>query len=204
MVYRVDRNDFYTQQKKATIYTPAPVAQFVYNIVSTQIPKNSLVFDPAVGAGALLEPFTEYRVLGVDIEYQGFDNTIIKNFLQMKKQEMEMPALVICNPPFNIDIKTKQYIKQNYTGRPLLPEVWLQKIIELFGKDIPLVLFAPYGFRLNQQCNSRRWQRFANNEYPEISSIISLPKNIFENILFHSEILIFNVNGLKGHYFYNG
>ena len=202
MVYRVDRNDFYTEQKKATIYTPAPVAKFIHHIVQDKIPKNSLILDPAVGAGALLYPFETYKTLGIDIEYQGFENTITKNFLKIKKGELHTPSLIICNPPFNIDYKTKQYIQQNYAGRPLLPEIWLQKILELFGKDIPIILFTPYGFRLNQQTNSKRWQKFTNSEYPEITSIISLPKNIFEGILFHSEILIFNIHGLKGHYFY--
>ena len=107
------------------------------------------------------------------------------------------------NPPFNIDKKTKKYIKEHYGGRPLLPEVWLQKALELFGKKIPIVLFTPYGLRLNQTTESKRWLKFIGGEYPEISSIISLPKNIFDGILFHSEILIFNVNGIKPHYFYN-
>jgi type I restriction enzyme M protein len=38
-------------------------------------------------------------------------------------------------------------------------------------------------------------------QYPEITSIVSLPKDVFENILFHSEVLIFNMPQLKGHYF---
>lgn len=206
MVYRVDRNNFYTEQKKATIYTPQPVCNFIYDIIAPSLKPNALILDPAVGAGALLRPFKNHghRVLGVDIEHQGFAETQQRNFLSIAKGELQTPDLVIVNPPFNIDQKTKHYIKENYTGRPLLPEIWLQKIIELFGKDIPIILFTPYGFRLNQQCNSKRWQKFTTGQYPEISSIISLPKDIFDGILFHSEILVFNVNGLKGHYFYHG
>ena len=107
------------------------------------------------------------------------------------------------NPPFNIDGKTKEYIKQNYGGRPLLPEIWLQKAIELFGKDIHIVMFTPYGLRLNQTIDSKRWKKFINGTYPEITSIVSLPKNLFDGILFHAEVLIFNIRGLKGHYFYH-
>lgn len=114
------------------------------------------------------------------------------------------PSLVIMNPPFNIDKKTKIFISKHYGGRPLLPEVWLQKAIELFGKKVPMVLFTPYGLRLNQMVNSKRWTKFIEGEYPEIKTIISLPKDIFDGILFHSEILIFNVAKLKGHYFYSG
>ena len=203
-MYRVDRNNFYQEQKKATIYTPPPVSEFIFDLVSNKI-KKGLIFDPCVGAGSLLKPFKKagYEVLGIDIEKQGFSPIKVKNFLAIKKGEIKKPALVVVNPPFNIDQKTKDYIKEHYSGRPLLPEIWLMKIIELFGKNIPIALFAPYGLRLNQTVCSKRWKNFVNGFYPEISSIISLPKNCFEGVLFHSEILIFNISNLKGHYFYN-
>ena len=204
-MYRVDRNNFYQEQKKATIQTPPSVSRFIYNLVSDKIDKKKSVLDPSVGAGALLAPFVEggYRVFGVDIEEQGFPQTKVKNYLAMKKGELETPGLIVVNPPFNIDAKTKTYIKEHYSGRPLLSEVWLQKGLELFGDDIPVVLFTPYGLRLNQTTKSQRWGRFIRGEYPEIKSIISLPKNIFAGIQFHSEILIFNIDGLKAHYFYS-
>lgn len=212
-MYRVDRNNFYECEKKATIYTPEGVSNFIYDLVADKIDPDRPVLDPCVGAGSLLKPFKKngFRVIGIDIENQGFPKTQVRNYLSIREGEIETPSLVVMNPPFNIDEKTKQYIKQNYGGRPLLPEIWLQKAIELFGRDIPIVLFTPYGLRLNQQQNSKRWLKFLNGEYPEITSIISLPKDIFTGILFHSEILIFNVpsnnrskniNSLKGHYFY--
>ena len=205
-MYRVDRNNFYKQQKKATIYTPDSVSQFIYNIVCDKIDKTKPVLDPCVGSGSLLKPFKKngFKVIGVDIEKQGFPRTRIKNYLAMKNGEIDAPSLVIMNPPFNIDSKTKKYVQAHYGGRPLLPEIWLQKAIELFGRNTPMVLFTPYGLRLNQMVNSTRWQKFIEGQYPEIKSIISLPKDIFDGILFHSEILLFNLNRLKGHYFYNG
>ncbi|AGL90046.1 N-6 DNA methylase [Candidatus Phytoplasma australiense] len=203
-MYRVDRNNFFKNEKKATIYTPSWVSQFLYNILSPQI-QRGLILDPCVGEGSLLFPWKEkgFDVLGVDIEKTTFPNLIHKNFLELSQKELKKQkiSLVITNPPFNLDFKTKSYVKEKYGGRPLLPELWLSKIIELFGKDIPIVLFTPYGFRLNQSLNSKRLQKFLNQEYPEISSIISLPKDVFENVVFHSEILIFNVNHLKPHYF---
>ena len=77
------------------------------------------------------------------------------------------------------------------------------KALELFGSKVPIIMFTPYGFRLNQTEQSKRWQKFINQEYPSITSIISLPKNVFANVLFHSEILLFNIAGLKAHYFLN-
>ncbi|WP_227807170.1 N-6 DNA methylase [Mulberry dwarf phytoplasma] len=204
-MYRVDRNNFFKNEKKATIYTPNWVSQFLYDILSLQITQG-LIFDPCVGQGSLLLPWQkqkEFDVLGVDVEQTNFSPFLHKNFLALTQQDLknQKPSLVITNPPFNLDAKTKDYVKKKYGGRPLLPELWLKKIIELFGRNIPLVLFTPYGFRLNQSLKSKRLQKFLNQEYPTISSIISLPKDVFANVLFHAEILIFNVSNLKPHYF---
>ena len=203
-MYRVDRNNFYKHQKKATIFTPDYVSEFLYSLIYKHINKNGLVLDPCVGQGSLLKPFKRngFNVLGIDIENQGFPKTMVKNYLEVKKGEIKKKvSLVIMNPPFNIDGKTKKYIQENYGGRPLLPEVWFSKAIELFGHNVPIVMFTPYGFRLNQSDTSKRWQKFITKEYPEITSIVSLPKDVFDGILFHSEVLIFNLPRLKGHYF---
>ncbi len=203
-MYRVDRNNFYANGKRATVYTPAAVSEFIFSAIAPRIDKNKTVLDPCVGKGALLRPFDRagYKTLGVDVERQGYENTSVKNYLAARAGDFAEPAAVLMNPPFNIDEKNKEYIKKHYGGRPLLPEIWLQKTLELFGKNAPVVLFAPYGLRLNQNANGKRWQKFARGEYPEIASIISLPKNIFDGVLFHSEILIFNIGGLKPHYFF--
>lgn len=204
-MYRVDRNNFYTTQKKATIYTPKEVSEFLFAILQPSVHQDDgVIFDPCVGKGSLLLPWQRngYTVFGVDIEDQGFFETEELNYLELTKEDIRGDiSLVIMNPPFNIDDKTKEYIKRQYGGRPLLPEVWLQKAIELFGKEIPIVMFTPYGFRLNQTEASKRWQKFSSGEYPEITSIVSLPKDVFDGVLFHSEVLCFNLPQLKGHYF---
>jgi type I restriction enzyme M protein len=228
-MYRIDRNNFYLENKNASIQTPDWVSNFLFELLSPHIKKEGIVFDPCVGKGSLLKPWKEkgYQTQGVDIKEQGFENTKCQNYLTIKKRKVEKSpkyvpkldvsvcqgqliikkeerlnvSLVIMNPPFNIDETTETYIKKNYSSRPLLPEVWLQKTIELFGKNIPIIMFTPYGFRLNQSRDSKRWKCFFNGEYPPITSIISLPKDVFQNVLFHSEILVFNLPNLKGHYF---
>lgn len=203
-MYRVDRNNFYKNEKKATVATPDYVSDFLFSILRPHIRKSGVIVDPCVGAGSLLKPWKShgYKTLGIDIEHQGFPKTVVKNYLEIGKGDLQVkPALVIMNPPFNIDGKTKDYIKKHYGGRPLLPEVWLQKAIELFGASVPVAMFTPYGFRLNQTDSSTRWRRFIEGVYPEITSIVSLPKDVFEGILFHSEVLIFNLPKLNGHYF---
>lgn len=205
-MYNVGRNNFYKNEKLATIYTPTHVSSFLFDILHDKIQPQGLVLDPCVGQGSLLQPFQQagFRVAGIDIEDQGFPHTTCKNFLSVQPGEFEQPSLVIVNPPFNIDQKTKAMAAELFGRRPLLPEVWLQQIIQLFGKDLPIVLFAPYGMRLNQTVHSKRWQKFVNGAYPSIASIVALPKDVYENVLFHSEVLIFNVEGLKPHYFFNG
>src|SRR5215813_1960083 len=104
-MYRVDRNNFYENEKKATIFTPAYVSEFLYDLLSPHITKNGIVVDPCVGRGSLLKPWKKngFKVLGIDIEYQGFPHTKVKNYLEVKKGAIdEKISLVIMNPPFNI------------------------------------------------------------------------------------------------------
>jgi hypothetical protein len=158
-MYRVDRNNFYKHEKKATIFTPDYVSDFLYSLLSSHIAKkDGVVIDPCVGKGSLLKPWKKngYDVMGIDIEHQGFPHTKVKNYLEVQKGEINKKvSLVIMNPPFNIDSKTKHYIKEHYGGRPLLPEVWFAKAVELFGNNVPIAMFTPYGFRLNQTENSK-------------------------------------------------
>ena len=202
-MYRIDRNNFHDNEKNATVYTPPAVSEFLYSLLHKKT--KGIVIDPCVGAGSLLEPFERngFKTLGIDIEDQGFPNTIEKNFLDVQRGDFETPGLVIANPPFNIDGKTKEMAKSIAGARPLLPEVWLKKIISVWGKSVPICLFAPYGLRLNQTCNSKRWKCFADGTYPAISSIVALPKDVYDDVMFHSEVLIFNRPDLNGHYFYN-
>ncbi|CAG8498385.1 2352_t:CDS:2, partial [Cetraspora pellucida] len=131
---------------------------FLFDLLNSHIEKSGVIFDPCVGEGSLLNPWKNkgYRVQGVDIKKQGFEETIRQNYLKLEKDKNLKVSLVIMNPPFNVDETTASYIKKNYSGRPLLPEVWLKKTIELFGKSIPIVMFTPYGFRLNQSRESKR------------------------------------------------
>ena len=56
------------------------------------------------------------------------------------------------------------------------------------------------GLRLNQRKHSTRW-RWLRDTKAQITSIITLPLNIFSEVEFHVEILVFNVTGVRPHYF---
>jgi len=173
----VKRNPYIKNPKRRDIPTPKVIAEFIASL----FPGVRKVFDPCVGDGALLAPFQGrgIKVSGVDLK-QGID------FLQMT--EHIEADLVVCNPPFNLGV-----------GRRLGSEIFLEKIVELGGPDIPIVLFAPMGFRLNQRKRSKRW-RWLRDKMPPITSILSLPLDIFEDVEFHSEVLFFNCRYLEAHY----
>lgn len=178
-MYNLKHNNYNKNPKNSTIYTPPAVSQFIFELLKDKVEKRGIIFDPCCGKGSLLKPWkkTGYITWGI---------TELKDWKLLVKWKI---TLILCNPPFN-----------GYKGK-LGSEVWLDKIIELFGKEVPVVLFAPVGFCSNLTLESKRLEKFENGTYPPIVSRITLPKNIFEGVIFHSEILIFNIKGLKGHYF---
>jgi N-6 DNA Methylase len=200
-MYNLTKNNYHQKPKNSVIYTPSEVSQFIFKLLKDKIPQDNIIFDPCSGLGSLLAPWKEnsYQTFGNDINpellQQGLTNSnydFLNDFkIKWTSVYAVYPKLILCNPPFN-----------GYKGK-LAPEIWLDKIIELFGRDIPLVLFAPIGFRMNLTLESKRHQKFTNGTYPAISSLITLPKNIFPGVTFHSEILIFNIPNLEAHYFFN-
>lgn len=211
-MYNIKKNNFYENEKKSTIYTPKGVSNFLFEILKNEFDTKSksldqfIIFDPCVGAGSLLEPWADnyFNVLGFDIVDQGFANTKIVDYLSLKKEDIKFkPDLVVINPPFNFEEFMRSSLKGlGFSSRPLLPELFLAKTIELFGIEQKFILFTPYGLRLNIETNSKRLRKFLNGNYPEITGIVSLPKNIYNEVKFHSEILFFNTTNNKPHYFY--
>lgn len=208
------RNDYYNNTKNSSIYTPLGVCQFIFDLIDNETHLSGNVLDTCVGTGNLLKGFFDsnpccnykWTTLGIDIHN-------IKNrknchyFLRVNYLEwsgyfngIHNIDLVIQNPPFNNTPEIKEFLKSIKKGKALLPELFLDKTWELFGNDIPCICFSPMGILLNQRTFSRRWKKMRDT-YPDITSIISLPLNIFPGVEFHNQILIFNIPGLKSHYF---
>ena len=108
---------------------------------------------------------------------------------------------------FGCDDPTCRVVRSEYCGyvcarygRKLAVEVFMDKVLQLCDNNIPIIMICPMGFRLNQRITSKRWRNMRDN-YPKICSIISLPLDIFEDTLFHCEILCFNCDKLEPHYF---
>jgi type I restriction enzyme M protein len=199
------RNKYFDNKKESSIFTPETICNFLADILTTFVHQQNywgknVILDPAIGTGNLIKPFMEMKRLRNPLRFVGYDiepmrlasiQTHCRDFLNsFIKNEIKDIALIICNPPFN----NKGY------GRKLLPELFTDKVFELYGEHTPLVMFSPMGFRLNQRVKSKRWRKFRGRN-AQITSIVSLPLDIFPNVEFHSEILIWNIPHLKPHYF---
>jgi len=203
----VKKNDYTKNVKKSSIQTPPNVCQFLYELISPFMQKIAYICDPCAGEGNLLGPFIKNNYTCYGFEITDFmDSRCFKaNYLLLTKDwfkddEINRTNLILINPPFNQTETSKEYLRVMKKTRAFLPELFLDKTWELFGTDIPCVCFVPMGMRLNQRRNSTRFKKM-RDDYPAITSIISLPIDIFPDVIFHSEILIFNLPELKPHYF---
>jgi type I restriction enzyme M protein len=177
----VSRPDNYVLKVKPNIIeTPAGVARFLFDLISPEYPVRTIL-DPCSGRGALTRPWAKRRVIDFEIA-EGKDFFAGPDHIDCD--------LVLCNPPFN---SGEEY------ARLLLPERFLARIVDVVRPGTPIALFAPMGLRLNCVKGARRY-RWLRDECPPITSIISLPRDIFPGCEFHSEILLFNMPKLGPHH----
>lgn len=165
-------------KKRSDTPTDKRICNFLYSIINENYtPKK--ILDPCCGDRRLTNLFDCKKI-----------NYEIKEGKDFLKETNKIDCdFVIMNPPFNLG-----------TGRKLAVEVFMDKVLELVDNDIPIILITPMGFRLNQKIKSNRWRKI-RDKYPPITTIISLPLDIFEDTLYHSEIVCFNTNELEPHYF---
>jgi len=172
-------------KKRHDTPTPDILCNFIYQEIS-KVLKPSKILDPCCGNFNLTKPFKDSEIINFEIK-----KPIEKDFLECT-EEIDCD-LVLMNPPFNI----------GGSGRKLAVEVFMDKVLEVLkDKSTPIVLITPMGFRLNQRKKSTRYKKI-RDQYPCITSIISLPIDCFEDTLFHTEVLIFNLQLQKNHYFLN-
>ena len=154
-------------KKPSDIPTPLPVCDYLYEILKGYDPK--VILDPCAGDKRLTKDFKNATIINYEIK-DGTDFFKVCSKINC--------SLVIMNPPFN-------------GTRPLFPEKFLDHVLNLVGFDTPILMFAPFGFRLNNHKKSERYKKLSSI-YPKITTIITLPIDIFDLKTFHTEILIFN------------
>ncbi|WP_119565114.1 SAM-dependent methyltransferase [Vibrio cholerae] len=176
--------------KNSTVYTPKVITDFLMKEVYSKL-NIKKVFDPAIGSGNLVRDLKEQGVyvIGNDIEdvCDCADEFYQSDFEQFDKKLKDVD-LVVMNPPFN-----------GHPNRKLFPEIFIDKVFEMFESKVPVVAIVPTGWRINQRVKSKRWRKIRDNQ--KISSLITLPLDVFEGVQFHTEIVIFNIDGLEPHYF---
>jgi len=175
-------NQINNKKKRNDVPTPEIVCEFLYNIISPHYnPKR--ILDNSAGDGRLTKRFINAETIRYEIK----DGT---DFL-LETNEIDCD-FVLFNPPFNVG-----------NGKKLYCEQFIEHTFKLIkDKTIPVIMFAPMGFRLNQHGYSKRWRKLRDN-YPDITTIISLPLDIYPSHDFHSEIICWNTEKLKPHYFLN-
>ena len=188
------------------IYTPKRLSEFLFSIISPNVKKeDGFVLDPCVGNGSLVDPFITdgYDVVGIDIKDQGFMNCEILDYLLIEKWERDVPSIVMIHPPFSDNKSKEKYVSLGlYKHYMECTEKFLYKTIKLFSKNIPIVFFVPFSFRLHYRFKNNIKMDNSGADFPDITSIVSLPINIFNDYFIYAEILIYNINNLKPHYYF--
>ncbi len=174
-VYNTGKN---TGKKRSDTPTYIGLCDFLYDTISDKY-SPQVVLDPCCGDKRLTKRF-ECDTINYEIK----DGT---DFLQ--ETNHINCDMVIMNPPFNAG-----------NGKKFLPEVFMDKVLDLVDNKIPIFMICPMGFRLNQKKQSKRWMKM-RDKYPPIDTIISLPIDLFSNTLYHCEVLGFNCDKLRPHYF---
>jgi len=194
----VKRNDYHNNRKKNDVKTPTPLADFIAEKVTDALDLDFYrIVDVACGNGVLSRAF--FNLIGKDsCDVTGIDNNpYFDDFTYMMEYETDdflrpgsegllfaEPDLVVCNPPFN----------QGEKGKSFLPELYMDRIFSIWP-CVPLVLFAPMGMLLNQRMKSKRWKKLRDQE-EQITSILPLPLDVFEDVEFHSFVLFFNIRNI--------
>ena len=165
---------------RSDIPTPDTVCKFLYDIISPHYSPNKIL-DNSAGDGRLTKRFIDSEIISYEI----------KNGSNFFEEDKEIDCdMVLFNPPFN-----------SGNGSKLIGHSFLEHTFKLIkDKNIPVIMFTPMGFRLNQMKISPRWRQL-RDEFPPITTIISLPLDIYDEVNFHSEIVCFNTNKLLPHYF---
>jgi len=210
----IGENNYFKNIKENKIETPNSISSFLYDVLKENkiFSYNKTIIDVGAGAGNLTKEFKRFKIHAIEknnIENHFSNRCWQDDFLLTENKYnyfLLNPSCIFCNPPWNIGKgETKEYINKiknefNLKSRPLLPELFLRQIFLTWANDIPVVLIVPFGFRLNQLKKSNRTDYLLSCG-AEITSIISLPLDVFPNVKHQSEILIFNIPDLKSHYF---
>jgi type I restriction enzyme M protein len=177
------KNNYLESTKNHSIFTALPVCKWLDELIQPVLPKNPTILDPCCGTGNLTLFFVNALIINCDITDHGagLDNFIQADFLDWKKDDKyEGIDLVMINPPYNHSVESRE----KWGKTSLLPELFVDKCFELFGKNIKIILFTPMGLLLNTRCKTKKQgtrYRHIRDDWGQITSIVSLPLDCFHN-----------------------
>jgi len=186
------------EEKNSTVFTPLILSKYITELIEEHYNFKN-IYDSCIGEGNLITFFKEKNktIIGSDIKKQTKHQADIFFISDIKDYEYKAdikPDLIIINPPFNGNGKGKNNL--------LFPHLFLLRMFETFGYDIPLVMITGDNFLNNNLKNSKRLN-FISNIEKRLTTIITLPLNIFDNVLFNSQVLFFNMPKLNPYYIFN-
>lgn len=189
------------RERLGDIQTPLHLSHFLFRTLKHLRPK--VVLDPCVGRGNLIVPWRHPSRICIGVE-KNLHVATYEDIVEIKCDFLSddesvpktQPDLVLCNPPWN-----RPCNDPNPKPCRNMPERFLRRIVDLYGKDVPIAFLCPMGFRLNQRQISKRWRWLSSSDAPKITSTIALPVDCFPDTQFHSEVILFNCRGVKPHYF---
>ena len=185
------------QIKNSTVFTPKKLSKYIHNIVNKEY-ESKIVYDPCIGvSGGMTNIFRENGsfIYGSDIDKKSEE--VCDIFFHQDIKELDLPDfkpdLIVMNPPFN----------GNGRGKNLLfPHLFLKTIFDKFGEDQKVIMITGDNFLNNNSINSKRLEYISNGKF-DITSIMTLPLDIFENIRFNTQVLFFNMPKLKPYYIFD-
>ncbi len=175
---------------RSDISTPLELVKFITDLICSIISKSEIntILDPCAGLdNRLTHYFPDTTVIA-------YEKKLGTDFFDAKKEDCKDVDLVMINPPFNNERKGL---------KTFLPEEFLKKVLEIVPKNTPILIIVPSGFRQNVRKTSKRLSFLSTLE---INSIVSLPLDVFDGVLFHTEILFLGggaFSKLNSHYTYH-
>ncbi len=175
-------------QKDSTVITPQYVSNYIYQDLKRKPFKN--ILDIGGHSGSLSKIFRKKRnvkIIGIDVinDYENkFDIFLHKDFLKTTKEDFKDLHIdfIISNPPFGVN---KEY-------NQLYPQLFLEHIIQIFGKSIPVVFIVGHWFMTN---SNSRIQYI--KEHLKITKVVNLHVATFAPIRVESDIVYFNIKTAK-------
>jgi len=106
------------------------------------------------------------------------------------------------NKSYDIEFDDDNYGKSKY-GKAYFPELFLKKIFQMYGADVPIVILTSYTLIMNVRCQTRNAmiggqtrQNWLRDCGAKITSVLEMPLDFFPGVKMWWHTLFFNLGNL--------